>query len=213
MTGNRADAYGKGGVMLTRSIGFRLFIVPALVGVVFVATIGSTLAAKASAGPPTRGDAEAAFQAFFAGGSAIRAHNPLAGGAPGVPVDPPPDSTRIYPAIDDAVYCAQGWHVVMLASFDDPTLYPGGNQELFEFLSAVTFQFFLDGAPLEMERTSIKRFPHPEPGFFENPLMAVTFGAFLQPGALSEGSHELRTIYHDPLFDAEFTVSFTVVSC
>jgi hypothetical protein len=192
---------------------FRRFIAPAVMGMVFVATLASVPTARASTDPPTRGDAEAAFQAFFAGGSAIRAHNPLAEGVPGVPVDPPLDSARIYPGVEDAVYCSEGWHVVMVASFDDPALYPGGYQELFDFLSAVTIQFFLDGVPLEMEATSIRRFPHPEPGFSENPLMAVTFGAFLEPGALSEGTHELRTVYHDPAFDFEFTVSFTAVSC
>jgi hypothetical protein len=193
--------------------GVRRLLVAAIVGVVFITALGSGPTAAASTGSPTFGEAEAALQAFFSGGSAIRAHNPGANGAPGVPVDPPPDGARIYPGVEDAVYCVQGWHVVMLGSFDDPTAYPGGNKELFEVLSAVTIQFFLDGVPLDMAQTSIKRFPHPDPAFSENPLMAVSFGAFLQPGALSVGAHELRTIYHDPFFDADFAVSFTAVSC
>lgn len=193
--------------------GIRRFLTPAFVSIMFVVALGSTPAAEASPVSPSRGDAQAAFQAFFTGGSAIRAHNPLAEGGPGVPVDPPPGSARIYPGVEDAVYCEQGWHVVMVGAFDDPTAYPGGNKDLFAFLSAVTIQFFLDGVPLEMEQTSIKRFPHPDPNFSENPLMAVNFGAFLQPGALSVGTHELQTIYHDLLFDLEFTVGFTVVSC
>jgi hypothetical protein len=189
------------------------FLRSSVMGAVFVMALGTTVSAKTSSDGPTRGEAQAAFQAFFTGGSAIRAHNPMAEGGPGVPIDPPVDSARIYPGVEDAVYCAEGWHVVMLASFDDPTFYPGGHAELFEFLSAVSFQFFLDGSPMEMEHTSIRQFPHPLPEFSENPLMAVTFGSFLEPGSLSVGTHELRTLYHDPLFDFEFTVSFTVVSC
>jgi hypothetical protein len=130
-----------------------------------------------------------------------------------VPVDPPPDSARIYPAADGAEYCQQGWHVVMLTGFVDPAGFPGGNKEAFDFLSEVTIQFVLDGIPLATERTAIKRSPHPDPEFSENPLMAVTVGAFMPPGTLSLGSHELRTIYHEPGFDADFTVTFTVIPC
>ena len=109
-------------------------------------------------------------------------------------------------------YC-DGWHVVMLVGFGDPTAFQGGNAELFDFLSEVDIQFVLDGVPLETERTSVRRFPHPEPEFFENPQMALTFGAFMAPGELALGSHELRTTYHEPGFDLEFTIGFSVVAC
>jgi hypothetical protein len=192
--------------------GVRRLLRAALLSLAIVVAFAGTAAAGAAAGPPTRGDAKAAFQAFFSGGSAIRAHNPLAGGAPGVPVDPPPHSARIYPFADGAEYC-DGWHVVMLAGFGDPATFAGGNAELFRFLSDVDVQFALDGVPLHAVRTSIKRFPHPDPAFSENPLMAVTFGAFLAPGDLSEGTHELRTTYREPGFDVEFTTGFRVVAC
>jgi len=190
----------------------RRLLLGAVASATLVVAVSSPAASGAPPRPPTRGDAEAAFQAFFTGGSAIRAHNPLADGVPGVPVDPPPDSARIYPFADGAEYC-DGWHVVMLAGFGDPAAFPGGNRELFEFLSDVEIQFVLDGVPLDAERTSIKRFPHPEPDFSENPLMAITFGAFTAPGELSVGTHELRTTYHEPGFDVEFTISFRVVEC
>lgn len=192
--------------------GLRRLPLAALVAAALVVALGSTPASGASPGSPTRGDAQAAFQAFFTGGSAIRAHNPLADGAPGVPVDPPVDSARIHPFADGAEYC-EGWHVVMLAGFGDPAAFPGGNTELFDFLSEIGIQFVLDGVPLETERTSIRRFPHPEPDFSEDPLMAVTFGAFMAPGELSLGSHGPRTTYHEPGFDVEFTIGFSVVSC
>ena len=102
----------------------------------------------------------------------------------------------------------------MLGIFDDPTLYAGGQRELRELLSAVTMEFILDGVPLEVERTAIKRFQHPLPEFSEVPFIVVNFGAFLPPGSLTLGTHELRTLIHDPAFgDFDFTVSFTVVPC
>jgi hypothetical protein len=192
--------------------GFRRLLLAAVIGAALVVAVASAPASGAGPDSPTRGDARAAFQAFFTGGSAIRAHNPVAVGAPGAPVDPSPDSARIYPFADGAEYC-EGWHVVMLAGFGDSAAFPGGNKELFEFLSDVDIQFVLDGVPLETQRTSIKRFPHPEPDFSESPLMAITFGAFLAPGELSVGTHELRTTYHEPGFDVEFTITFSVVSC
>jgi hypothetical protein len=144
-------------------------------------------------------------------------HNPLAEGAPrqpGDPTNPAPDSARIYPLAENVEYCQQGWHVVMLGIFDDPTLYAGGQQELRELLSAVTVEFILDGVPLEMERTAIKRFQFPDPDFSEVPNINVTFGGFLPPGSLALGTHELRTLVHDPVFgDDEITVNFSIIPC
>jgi len=195
--------------------GIRQFLAAAVAGAAFVVALSSTIASGASPGTQTRGDAEAAFQGFFTGGASIRAYNPEAEGAPGVPIEPPLDSARIYPLPDaEFEYCQQGWHVVMLGLFDDPTLYAGGQQELRELLWAATMEFILDGAPLEVERTAIKRFQHPLPEFSEVPFIVVNFGAFLPPGSLTLGTHELRTLGHDPVFgDFDFTVSFTVVPC
>jgi len=187
-------------------------VVAAVAGAVAVAALGSTTAYAASPGAPTRGDAEGIFQAFFTGGSAIRTHNHLAGGAPGVPGETTPDGARIYPLLNDLVYCEQGWHVILLGIFDDPAFYAGGNRELFDFLSAFDLRFVLDGVPLETERTAIKRLAHTDPAFVEEGF-AVAFGAFLPPGALSVGAHELQTIIIHPVFGEEFTTPFTVVSC
>jgi hypothetical protein len=99
----------------------------------------------------------------------------------------------------------------LLGYFDDPALF-GGNRELFGYLSAVDIRFALDGVPLESERTAVRRFSTPEP--FSEQAFAVGFGAFLPPGALSAGTHELQTFIHDPLFgDFDFTVGLTVVAC
>lgn len=186
----------------------------AVVAAMAVVALGATTSYAASPGAQTRGDAQAQFEAFFTGGMSIRLSNPEAQGVPGVPIEPPLDSARIYPLLDGVEYCQGGWHVVMLGIFDDPTLYAGGKQELRALLSAVTNEFILDGVPLEVKRTAIKRFQHPPPEFSEVPFIVFTDGAFLPPGSLTLGTHELRTLQTDPVFgDSELTVSFTVVTC
>ena len=54
----------------------------------------------------------------------------------------------------------------------------------------LAIQFALDGVSLQTERTAIKKFQHTD--VVENPLWAVTFGAFLVPGSLSLASHEVK---------------------
>jgi hypothetical protein len=166
--------------------------------------LGSTLAYAAPPTGPTRGEANAAFQSNFTGGFAIRTHNFEAKGASGGPAIPTPDSARIYPGEPDLEYCAQGWHVITL----------GGFNEVRQALSTVDLQFALDGVSLQTERTAIKKLQHPDPNFSENPLWAVTFGAFLPPGSLSLGSHEIQTSIESPaLGDEMLTTPFSVIAC
>jgi hypothetical protein len=188
----------------------QLLVVAGFLGV--LGALGSTPSQAAAPGAATRGEAQGVFQAFFTGGSAIRAHNHLAEGIPGVPIETTPDGARIYPGLDGLEYCEQGWHVVLLGLFDDPAFF-GGNKELLDHLAAADIRFVLDGVPLEVERTATKRFSHPLPPFGEQ-AFAVGFGAFLPPGALSVGTHQLQTFIHDPVFgDFDFAVGFTVISC
>jgi hypothetical protein len=192
--------------------GTRRLLVAVVAAAVLVG-LGSTGSYAASPGGPTQGDAQGIFRAFFTGGSAIRAHNHQASGVPGVPGETTPDGARIYPLLDDLQYCDDGWHVVLLGYFDDPAFYAGGNKELFDFLSAVDIRFALDGVPLTTERTAIKRLAHTDPAFVEEAFV-VAFGAFLPPGSLSLGPHELLTTQHVPEFgDEEFVTPFTVISC
>ena len=52
--------------------------------------------------------------------------------------------------------------------------------------------------PAPTERTAIKKLQHPFPDFSENPLWAVTFGAFLAPASLSPGNHVIKTSIQTP---------------
>ena len=184
----------------------------ALAPAVVIGRIRRLLVTRRRRRAPTRGDARGIFQAFFTGGSAIRAHNHLAEGVPGVPGETTPDGARIYPLLDDLVYCEAGWHVVVLGVFDDPAFF-GGNRGLFDYLSAIDVRFELDGVPLPTERTAIKRVAHTDPAFIEKAFI-VGFGAFLPPGTLSVGTHELHTFQQDPVYgDYDFVTPFKVVSC
>jgi hypothetical protein len=187
-------------------IGMTLGLTAVLIG------LASSPSYAASPGAATQGDARGVFESFFTGGSAIRAHNHLAAGVPGVPVETTADGARIYPGEDGLEYCEQGWHVVLLGIFDNPSFF-GGNKGLFDSLTAVDIRYVLDGVPLDAERTSIRRFSNP-PAEFSEPAFAVAFGAFLPPDSLSAGTHHLQTFIHEPVFgDFDFTVGFDVVAC
>jgi hypothetical protein len=187
------------------SDGTRRLVVAATVGAVAV-ILGSTASYAAPPGAPTRGDAESIFQGF-PGGTAILAHAHVVEGVPGVL-----DRAFIYPGLDNAEYCGQGWHVIRLGFFDDPAFF-GGNAGLFDYLSAVDLRFVLDGVPLQTERTAIKRLAQIDPAFLED-AFGFAFGAFLPPGVLSVGTHQLETVILDPVFgDFAFTTGFTVVDC
>jgi hypothetical protein len=209
----RHRRYLEGYVMATQSIRRRL--AAAALSALLSVAVGSTVASAASPSAPTRGDAQAVFEASFTGGGSIRAHNPLAEGVPGVPIEPTPDSVWIIPlsGVSGTEYCQEGWHVVTLGFFDDPALFPGGEQELRELLSAITVEFILDGVPLETESTVIKRVQHPS--FSEVPLIGLNFGAFLPPGSLSLGLHTLSAEAQDPARGVFFSdqVEFTVIAC
>jgi hypothetical protein len=106
---------------------------------------------------------------------AIRTHNPEANGAPGGPAIPTPDSARIYPGESGLEYCQQGWHVITIGVFDDPTLSSGGNKEAHRTLSAVDIQFALDSE--EVARGCCAPAYHRRPGHrLEDGAHASVFG-------------------------------------
>jgi hypothetical protein len=184
-------------------------------GVVFMAAavamgVAGTVAQSASPGGPTRGDARAVFEASLNAGLAIRAHNPDAHGAPGqllateegVRIDPLADSGRRY--------CSNGWHVISLALFEQTSSFAGGKKELADLLAASEIRFVLDGRALEVQRTALKPvgFASVEDAF------GVNFGAFLPPGSVSLGTHDLQWTVSPPGFeDSTATLSFIVISC
>lgn len=91
---------------------------------------------------------------------------------------------------DDRHYCAEDWHVILIANIsgDSPSW---SLQQAREELDPTTTQFVLDGADLPTQRTALKRFLVPE-------LLDVAEayyyqqGAVLSPSELATGEHTLE---------------------
>ena len=179
----------------------------AAMGVAF-ALAGVSLAAPAHAGPtgPSYGQARAIFQNGVTAGPALLIHNPDAAIA-GVHED----GARILAYRDGLTYCDDGWHVVWMGLADTTEFWPDVNS-LRAYVADLDVELTLDGAPLDVERTSVTAqnpaFALPYHGF------AVGFGSMVEPGALATGSHELVTHVTDPVYgDATIEISFTVADC
>jgi hypothetical protein len=154
------------------------------------------VAASAQANAPrvTQGDAQAVFAAFNNGGWAIL----LNGGTveEGAPADflPPDTMARISPlaAWNGRHFCSLDWHVVGTAAVEGNAA--GGtrtNQEIFQTLSQIQFEYTLDGAPLDTMRTAIARMLNPElRGLVE--AYSVQEAKVVAPADLSVGQHSLQ---------------------
>lgn len=150
------------------------------------------------------------FRGILSGGTAILAHNGEAQGAP-AQITATQDGVRINPLLDGLTYCQQGWHLIALSIVGDVASFDS-KKALFADLAAADIQFRLDGSsvPLEMQRTAITRVNIPA---FEN-AFGVNFGAFLPPGSLDLGQHELETTVVLAGFPAVTeTINLFVVSC
>jgi len=145
----------------------------------------------------TRGDAEAIFQATPNGGWAVLLHSPTGQGAPFDAQDR--GAIRPLSFNDGKHYCAEDWHVILLApivggdaSFTRP--------EAEAILDSVVLRFTLDGAPLPTTRTTVKRFLNPEP---DDVAYAVQEGRIMAPSDLSVGGHQLAVTITEPGFPTE----------
>ena len=199
--GRARPVWTKGALMRVRK---RLLVA------VFVATVGLTVgggAAHADTVPgPTLGEARAVFEAGFAGGAAIIVHSNSIHGAP-AQIAPSATGPRITP-LRPFEYCGAGWHVIAVAGFAFATDFPGGKQEMADFMAGVSMHYLLDGHALETQRTALK------PALGLPDAFAVTFGAFLAPGTLTVGVHQLvTTVVASGEPDEVTQTEFTIVNC
>jgi hypothetical protein len=156
----------------------------------------------------TRGDAEAIFNAFPNGGWAIRLNK-------GVGLGAPADgllgraTIRPFDPFDGARYCADDWHVITTAWVE-------GGDSTFTYRDAavlmedVDIALILDGNPLVLQRTAVKRFLNPE--FFGwEVAYAFQEGRIMSPGELSVGAHTLGAVVIDGFGNLfENTIQFYV---
>jgi hypothetical protein len=147
----------------------------------------------------TRGDAQAIFQASPNGFWAVQLHSPVLQGAPSDAQAR--GAIRPEPFNDGQHYCAEDWHVILLATI------VGGDAsftraEAEALLSTVTTSFTLDGAPLPTTRTTVKPFLNPELVDAET-AYALQEGWIMAPTDISVGSHQLVATISEPGFPTE----------
>jgi hypothetical protein len=163
--------------------------------------------AAANSGRSTEGDARAVLNAFGNGGWAVVQHSPTIMGAPAAGLLGSPTAIRPFPPFDGRHYCALDWHVFVIAWIDGGDMsFTRQNAEA--SLGQIVQRFWIDGAPVETERTPIKRFLRAEALGLEE---AYSFqeGRILSPDDLTVGAHTMRVQSTDStgaIFDNTITI-------
>lgn len=181
----------------------------AIVGVAVVFSLFNLASADASSDRVSRGDAEAVFHAFGGGGRVILNKNVTDTGAPAdsdVRAAIRPFSGSIF---DGRHYCAEDWHVILIANISGDT--PSWSlQEARAELASIETQFTLDGSALATTSTALKRFLVPE-------LLGVAEayyfqdGVVMSPSDLAVGGHTLGvTVFDGPDVIVEDEITFYI---
>ena len=141
----------------------------------------------------TRGDAQAAFQAYWTAGFTIE-KTPTT--APGFALV---HYTLLNSFHEDTRICTTNWHAYALGWGVQGTRQDAAADQLLLVLT-----FAIDGVPMPSAKTAIKR------SIAFGNVYAWNEGALLAPGSLSVGAHQLTTtIYYDGTVEA-LTVTFYV---
>lgn len=166
--------------------------------------VAAAFAAQAEAA--NRGAANAVFRASLTGGL----HNPGPGHGPGA-WGYAVDGVRVDPFLDGVEYCVSGWHLVSIGVGDSLSAYPD-RTALRDALAESRVEFTLDGVSLPVERTSVH--PYPSTLALAGDLLALNAGAFLPPGSLAVGAHDLFTVIERPGVPPMVTaISFVGIDC
>jgi hypothetical protein len=149
--------------------------------------------AAADSGRATKGDAQAVLEAFGNGGRAILLHS---GTAVGAPSEGTADGIAIRPLggspFDGEHYCALDWHTILIPIFDQ-----GPRQAFAAELDGTVVTFTLDGAPLAVTQTAIKRFLTPQ-AFGLTDAHFSQWGRVMSPADLAPGTHTLTVLVTTP---------------
>lgn len=158
------------------------------------------------AGPrATKGDAEAVLQAFGSGGFAILRHSKVAEGAPSQGLSDSRVAIRPFSAWDGRHFCQLDWHVILIADIE-PVDATSSRQDAQAAIDGLTIILTLDGAPLPLTRTAVKRFLDPERFGLEDAVFAQ-WGHIMSPSDLAVGRHTLSGQFgSEPLPEIEFFV-------
>jgi hypothetical protein len=133
-----------------------------------------------------RGDAEAVLNAFGNGGWAVINHSDVA--RRGV-VDQQ-IQIRPFDFFDGRHYCALDWHTIVIADIEGGDR-PFTRQQAEALIADVRVQFTLDGAPLRITQTAVKRFLNPQL-FGLQAAFYSQWGRVMRPSDLDVGEHTLN---------------------
>jgi hypothetical protein len=134
----------------------------------------------------TRGDANAVLNAFGNGGWAVINHSDVARrGRADQQIQ-----IRPFDFFDGRHYCALDWHTIVFADIEGGDK-PFPRQQAEALIADVDVQFQLDGAPLVVSQTAIKRFLNPQRFGLESAFYSQ-WGRLMQPSDLAVGEHELN---------------------
>ena len=181
----------------------------ACIAVLLFALVGSAASiAGANSSRSTEGDARAVLNAFGNGGWAILGHSPTSMGAPAAGLVGSATVIRPFAFFNGRHYCVLDWHVAVIAWID------GGDraftrQDAEGSLGQIVQTFWVDGAPVETERTPIKRFLRDTSAFGFAEAYYFQEGRLLAPDDLAVGTHTIRVQSIDStgvIFDNTVTV-------
>jgi hypothetical protein len=152
--------------------------------------------------PASKGDATAVLQAFGGAGFAVRLHHEATEGAPADPHDRV--SIRPFEPWNNRHFCELDWHTILIADIE------GGDQGYTEqdakdIIDQMTVALTLDGAPLQVERTAVKRFLNPDRFDLEVAYYAQ-WGRVMAPDDLAVGQHTLSVVSGDFQGDITFFI-------
>jgi len=137
----------------------------------------------------SKGDAQAVLEAFGGGGWAIQQHSKVLRGAP---ADGLPDSRvaiRPFDAWDGRHFCQLDWHVILIADIE-PIDETSSHADAKAVIEQLALSMTLDGEPLQLSRTAVKRFLNPELFGLEDAVFAQ-WGRIFSPDELAVGAHRL----------------------
>ena len=119
----------------------------------------------------TKGDAEAVLQAFGSGGWAILRHSKVANGAPSQGTADSHVAIRPFSDWNGRHFCELDWHVILIADIE-PVDDTSSRRDAQAAIEHLIVSMTLDGAPLPLTRTAVKRFlnPHRYPVGLESNL-------------------------------------------
>ena len=144
------------------------------------------------------GDVDAVFNGFTSGGLAILVHSQVVQGAVADGLAGSLGTIRPFKLFDGRHYCADDWHVILVAEFD------GGDrsysyEDAVASLSPIKIAFALDHVPFSTKRTALKRFLRP--GIYGwDEAYGFQEGHIFAPSDLTVGAHDLSFTSIDPVY-------------